>query len=77
MCSGMLPAQDITPFTGHVPTVAAGRPERDPALGSVVCDELNHAAVLRAATTPCTGPNEGVATRHVPDAVIACGAGTR
>lgn len=39
VCSGMLPAQDITPFTGHVPTVVAGRPERDPALGSVLCDE--------------------------------------
>lgn len=39
--------------------------------------QLNPAAILHASTTRWTGPSGGVATRHVPDAVIACGAGTR
>ncbi|MFC8667519.1 LacI family DNA-binding transcriptional regulator [Streptomyces sp. NPDC057199] len=46
VCSGLLSAADITPFVQHVPTVVAGRPERDPALGSVYCDEQDGAAQL-------------------------------
>ncbi|MFF4509257.1 LacI family DNA-binding transcriptional regulator [Streptomyces sp. NPDC001401] len=51
VCSGLLSAADITPFVQHVPTVVAGRPERDPALGSVYCDEQDGAAQLVAHLT--------------------------
>lgn len=46
VCSGLLPAADIKPFVQHVPTVVAGRPEWDAALGSVFCDEEDGAAQL-------------------------------
>lgn len=40
VCSGALPVADIVPFAGRVPTVVAGRPEEDPAVSSVYCDEV-------------------------------------
>lgn len=40
VCSGALPVADIVPFAGRIPTVVAGRPEEDPAVSSVYCDEV-------------------------------------
>ncbi|MFJ9898262.1 LacI family DNA-binding transcriptional regulator [Streptomyces sp. NPDC091280] len=51
VCSGLLAAADITPFVQQVPTVVAGRPELDPELGSVYCDEQDGAAQLAAHLT--------------------------
>ncbi|MFD2340496.1 LacI family transcriptional regulator [Clavibacter tessellarius] len=39
VCSGALPVEDILPSARRIPTVVAGRPEVDPALSSVYCDE--------------------------------------
>ncbi|WP_251061762.1 IS701 family transposase [Streptomyces sp. ISL-100] len=44
---------------------------------SVVCWQLNPAAILHAATTRRTGPDGDASTKHAPDTVITCGAGTR
>ncbi|MCC4908311.1 LacI family DNA-binding transcriptional regulator [Microbacterium sp. cx-59] len=40
VCSGALPVADIIPFARRIPTVVAGRPEQDPAVSSVYCDEV-------------------------------------
>ena len=40
VCSGALPVSDIIPFARRIPTVIAGRPEEDPGVSSVYCDEL-------------------------------------
>jgi len=39
VCSGALPVEDVLPFARRIPTVIAGRPERDPSVSSVYCDE--------------------------------------
>ncbi|OIH96534.1 LacI family DNA-binding transcriptional regulator [Curtobacterium sp. MCBA15_001] len=39
VCSGALPVEDVLPFARRIPTVVAGRPERDDAVSSVYCDE--------------------------------------
>ncbi|CAD5990030.1 LacI family DNA-binding transcriptional regulator [Agreia sp. COWG] len=39
VCSGALPVDDIIPFARRIPTVIAGRPETDPSVSSVYCDE--------------------------------------
>ncbi|MFJ8536157.1 LacI family DNA-binding transcriptional regulator [Streptomyces sp. NPDC093591] len=46
VCSGLLPVDDIVPFTERVPTVVAGRPEHHPAVSSVFCDEEDGAEQL-------------------------------
>lgn len=40
VCSGALPVEDIIPFARRIPTVIAGRPEADPSVSSVYCDEV-------------------------------------
>ncbi|MBF4636014.1 LacI family DNA-binding transcriptional regulator [Agreia pratensis] len=40
VCSGALPVEDIIPFAHRIPTVIAGRPETDPSVSSVYCDEV-------------------------------------
>lgn len=39
VCSGALPVADVLPFARRIPTVVAGRPERDGSVSSVYCDE--------------------------------------
>lgn len=39
VCSGALPVEDVLPFARRIPTVVAGRPERDESVSSVYCDE--------------------------------------
>lgn len=39
VCSGALPVEDVLPFARRIPTVIAGRPERDESVSSVYCDE--------------------------------------
>lgn len=39
VCSGALPVTDVLPFARRMPTVIAGRPERDASISSVYCDE--------------------------------------
>ena len=39
VCSGALPVEDVLPFAQRIPTVVAGRPERDESVSSVYCDE--------------------------------------
>lgn len=39
VCSGALPVEDVLPFARRIPTVVAGRPERDDSVSSVFCDE--------------------------------------
>ncbi|KQS09026.1 LacI family transcriptional regulator [Curtobacterium sp. Leaf183] len=39
VCSGALPVDDVLPFARRIPTVVAGRPERDESVSSVYCDE--------------------------------------
>lgn len=46
VCSGALPVEDITPFARRIPTVVAGRPEEDPTVSSVYCDEVSGGRAL-------------------------------
>lgn len=46
VCSGALPVEDITPFARRIPSVVAGRPEEDPTISSVYCDEVGGGRTL-------------------------------
>ncbi len=46
VCSGALPSEDVLVHAARVPVLVAGRPEQDPRLASVACDETGGGTAL-------------------------------
>lgn len=80
VCSGALPVEDVIPFAARIPTVVAGRPEQDPSVSSVYCDEVaggrglaDHVASLghRRVAVMTLSPKDSLTQARRTEAMVA------